>query len=42
MAYVNVMFSLSMPGCNSWNGKWSGAGKAYYVKKKMTESKFKS
>ena len=24
-----LSFTLSMPGNNSWNGKWSGAGKLY-------------
>ncbi len=26
-----LSFELSMPGCNSWNGKWSGANKHYVI-----------
>ena len=33
-----ICFELSMPGCPSWNGKWSGDNKLYakivHVKKK--------
>lgn len=25
----SIAFFLSMPGCNSWNGKWSGEGRSY-------------
>ena len=37
-----LAFTLSMPGCPSWNGKWSGEGKKYviintYVGKKHIE-----
>lgn len=24
-----LSFKLSMPGCNSWNGRWSGEDKCY-------------
>ncbi len=24
-----LVFKLSMPNCNSWNGKWSGQGRQY-------------
>jgi len=24
-----LSFTLAMPGCNSWNGKWSGEGRHY-------------
>lgn len=24
-----LAFTLSMPGCNSWNGRWSGDGRKY-------------
>jgi len=24
-----LQFTLSMPGCNSWNGKWSGESRIY-------------
>lgn len=26
-----VLFELSMPGNNAWNGRWSGEGKCYAV-----------
>lgn len=26
---MHLCFTLSMPNCNSWNGKWSGEGKLY-------------
>jgi len=26
-----VAFTLSMPGCPSWDGKWSGEGKKYVI-----------
>jgi hypothetical protein len=26
-----LAFTLSMPGCPSWNGKWSGEGKKYVI-----------
>ena len=38
-----LCFELTMPGANSWNGKWSGDSKKYYLfmsgvsKKKMEE-----
>ena len=28
-----VAFELSMPGRNSWNGKWSGEGRPYVIVK---------
>lgn len=28
-----LAFSLSMPNCASWNGKWSGDGKKYVIVK---------
>ena len=31
-----VLFTLSMPGRNSWNGRWSGEGKKYNIVRKMT------
>lgn len=24
-----LVFTLSMPGCGSWNGQWGGTGRAY-------------
>lgn len=35
-----VIFELSMPSNNSWNGKWSGEGAVYTVAKTMTNAKF--
>lgn len=26
-----IVFTLSMPNCASWNGKWSGAGRNYAI-----------
>ncbi len=37
-----VIFELSMPSNNSWNGKWSGAENKYTVAKTVTEKKYKS
>lgn len=28
-----LVFTLSMPGCSSWNGKWSGEGEKYVIVK---------
>lgn len=28
---MTLMFQLSMPNNNSWNGRWSGAGKFYAI-----------
>jgi hypothetical protein len=28
---MKLVFTLSMPGCASWNGRWSGAGKLYAI-----------
>lgn len=35
-----VIFELSMPGNNSWNGKWSGEESTYTVTRRLTEKKF--
>ena len=32
-----MIFELSMPSNNSWNGKWSGAENRYTVAKTVTE-----
>lgn len=37
-----VIFELSMPKNNSWNGKWSGEGSQYTVAKTLPEAKFES
>jgi hypothetical protein len=34
-----VLFKLSMPNNNAWNGKWTGAGRNYTITKKMTKKK---
>ncbi len=34
---ITVSFTLSMPGVNSWNGKWSGDEKLYAVVKTFRE-----
>ena len=34
-----VIFKLSMPNCNSWNGKWTGADKNYTITKSLTGKK---
>ena len=31
-----LAFTLSMPGCPSWNGKWSGEGKRYVIVRRFT------
>ncbi len=28
---MTLAFFLSMPGCASWNGRWSGEGKCYAI-----------
>ncbi len=28
---MTLVFVLSMPGCASWNGRWSGEGKLYSI-----------
>ena len=30
-----AVFSLEMPGCGSWNGKWTGHGKKYSISKRI-------
>lgn len=32
-----VLFILSMPNCNSWNGKWSGSGNNYTITKNIKD-----
>lgn len=34
-----VSFTLSMPNCASWNGRWSGEGRNYVIIKKFTGKK---
>ena len=32
-----LAFTLSMPGCQSWNGKWSGEGRKYAITHTFTK-----
>lgn len=34
-----LIFTLSMPGNNSWNGKWSDEGRSYAIRHKLTTQK---
>lgn len=36
---MKVSFELSMPGVNSWNGRWSGEGRKYVVVRTFGDSK---
>ena len=33
-----VSFELTMPNVGSWNGKWTGADKKYYIIKNLSKS----
>jgi len=37
-----VIFELSMPRNNAWNGKWSGEENTYTVARELTGAKFAS
>ncbi len=37
-----LIFELSMPSNNSWNGRWSGAGNKYAVARMVSDRKAKS
>lgn len=37
-----VIFELSMPSNNAWNGKWSGAKNVYSVARTLTDAKFEA
>lgn len=37
-----LSFELTMPGVSSWNGRWSGEGKKYFVIKNYTTRFIKS
>jgi hypothetical protein len=39
MKYIS--FELTMPNVGSWNGKWTGADRKYYVIKSVCEKSFK-
>lgn len=36
---MNLIFILTMPGNNSWNGRWPGEGKVYAMKRKVSGKK---
>jgi len=36
-----VVFRLSMPNNNSWDGKWSGSGRNYTITKNLSENTIK-
>ncbi len=38
---MKVEFRLTMPNNNSWNGKWSGAGRDYLLYRTLPESERK-
>lgn len=38
---MNLAFVLSMPGCASWNGRWSGEGRLFAVVKSFSTLKAK-
>jgi hypothetical protein len=35
-----IIFELSMPSNNAWNGKWSGEGGTYTVARTLPDAKF--
>lgn len=37
-----VSFQLTMPNVGSWNGKWTGADRKYYVIRKLSDRYMKS
>lgn len=39
---VHILFTLSMPNNNSWNGKWSGEGSFYGIIRASDEDKAKT
>ena len=36
---ITLIFTLSMPGCSSWNGRWSGEDRVYAMRHKFTSAK---
>lgn len=36
-----ISFELTMPNVGSWNGKWSGADRKYYIIKSFSKKFFK-
>lgn len=37
-----LSFELTMPNVGSWNGKWTGADRKYYIIRKMSAKFFKA
>jgi hypothetical protein len=37
-----ISFELTMPNVGSWNGKWTGADRKYFIVKTVSEKYFKS
>lgn len=38
----HISFELTMPNVGSWNGKWTGADRKYYIIKKFSDKFYKS
>lgn len=38
----HLSFELTMPNVGSWNGKWTGSDKKYYIAKSISDKFFKS
>jgi hypothetical protein len=38
---MKLAFILTMPGCPSWNGKWSGEGRLYCIVRSFSTNKGK-
>ena len=36
---MNIAFTLNMPNCGSWNGKWTGEGRLYCIVKNFKGKK---
>lgn len=36
---TTILFTLTMPGNNSWNGRWSGDGQSYCKTRKFSGKK---
>ncbi len=36
-----LCFELSMPNVGSWNGKWTGSGKKYFITRRVVAAKEK-
>jgi hypothetical protein len=38
----NLSFELTMPNVGSWNGKWSGSERKYYILKSVSDKFFRN